>query len=76
MFKCDGCGVTTQAGEKCVRLPVQLRRTEYPIRKGMDYSGYRPCEIITDRGGTGLEAVKEANFCTQCAENPPKPFIV
>lgn len=58
-FRCNVCNQAQPAGESPTMLVVEQRRVTYPER--------RKGKKIIDRGGNGIETVKEVMACSACA---------
>lgn len=59
MFNCQRCGQTSAPGEPEQRVVAQTRAVDYPPR----YDGNK----LIDKGGRGLQIVREMSLCRRCA---------
>lgn len=71
MFRCDLCGKVTAASEPCTKLVLERKRVMHPRRKGI-FRRYddekRRWVWAEDPGGSGVQIVKQANACLECAK--------
>ena len=62
MFICDGCGESSQSGEKPRVCIFETRARTYPPRRDAMPDGRN------DPGGTGWEIVRTKRACPRCFE--------
>lgn len=65
MFWCPWCNLNSLPGVKPVKVLLQDRGKEYPVREG---ANKRYGVVADDPGGYGWEIVKETFYCPSCAD--------
>ena len=81
MFICESCGTQMESGIAPIRVVTHYREKIYPQRtteamvENEDTGYIKKATVITDRGGKGIETVKEINACAKCAKTI-KPVLV
>lgn len=61
-FKCDFCHNAQANKSRPNKIIVERREHQYPIR----YRDNNPNNEIIDKGGSGLEIVREISVCNSC----------
>ena len=54
------------------RMPIEIRRV-MTVHNQVDQNTGR---VVASTSGQGIEIVKEAQFCPECAARDPKPRVV
>lgn len=72
MFKCQICGSTSQPKTPAHKIIIEARKATYPFRARANacwkwIKGRRRYVHTDDRGGSGLERVREVLACADCA---------
>ena len=67
-YRCQMCGTARPAGEAPVRKVLETRRRSYPVRRDPTDSA-----AVIDSGGAGVEIVREASICPECASKETAP---
>jgi len=75
MFRCHYCKKIVPPGTSAVHIVVETREVQYPSRGGRSLDTNKKTSRSTkfqDRGGSGVETVKEVLACPSCAKAAAK----
>lgn len=62
-FICQKCEEAQPKGTEPVKVVVETRKKNYPVR----YGTFEGKTVTIDEGGTGTEIVRELTVCAACA---------
>lgn len=71
MFTCTICRKTSKAGERSFKQIMETRQKRYPFRKEANRYASLKGEHPDDKGGNGIETVKERVVCEECVHVDP-----
>ena len=71
-YKCQLCNNSIVAGVPCKKVVMAYCNYTHPVRykvigKIVEKNGKKKMEYMNDPGGIGLQIVREANACPECA---------